>query len=164
MRDPLFLTVPIVALFRCRQSTNWCQINRYVLAHIGPRLQRPRNVTESSFGAKSMSRLDAISDWLNKARQAGFRISVLAANCGISEQHLRRYLEEKFKCAPHVWLMHLRLENAPELLSQGLQVKEVAAELGFRSAEHFSRSFKRHFKASPSNCHRATPLGKSQTR
>jgi AraC-like DNA-binding protein len=95
------------------------------------------------------SRLSQITDWPERAARTGFRISALAADCRVSEQHLRRYFEFEFGQPPHVWIMSLRLQEAPKLLAQGLQVKEVAGMLHFNTTEHFSSAFKKHYGISP---------------
>lgn len=95
------------------------------------------------------SRLDQVSDWAERAKRARFNLSALAADCHVSKQHLRRYIESRFGPPPHLWMMRQRLQEAPKLLEQGLQVKEVANKLHFNSAEHFSRTFKKQYHVSP---------------
>lgn len=95
------------------------------------------------------SRLGHITDLKERAARAGFHVSALASQCGVSEQHLRRYIESKFGQPPHIWMMNQRLRLAPKLLGQGLLVKEVSDKLGFKKASHFSREFKKHYGVSP---------------
>jgi AraC-like DNA-binding protein len=97
------------------------------------------------------SRLSRIKDWPVRTARAGFRISALAADCRVSEQHLRRYIRSEFGHPPHVWMMSQRLCQAPKLLEQGLMVKEVSDRLLFKNTEHFSRAFKRYYRVSPSS-------------
>lgn len=95
------------------------------------------------------SRLARIENWIERAQHAGFHISALAADCRVSERQLRRFVESEFGIPPHVWMMGLRLRGAPLLLRQRLLIKEVAYQLGFKSADHFSRVFKRQYGVGP---------------
>jgi AraC-like DNA-binding protein len=95
------------------------------------------------------SRLDRINDWEDRLVQARYRVAALAKLCGVSERQLRRYVESKFGQTPHVWTIVVRLEKAPQVLSQGELVKRVAIDVGFRQPAHFSREFKRHYGVSP---------------
>jgi len=96
-----------------------------------------------------MSRLDAITDWPERAARAKFRISALAVDCGVSERQLRRFIESKFRSPPHAWVLEQRLEKGRELLQQNLRLKEISQRLRFKSQAHFSREFKKHFGRSP---------------
>jgi len=95
------------------------------------------------------SRLNRITDWDTRARKAKYRVAALAKVCSITERQLRRFIHDRFGISPHVWMTRVRLEKSPAMLSQGKMVKEVAAEVGFMGANHFSREFKKRYKLSP---------------
>ena len=96
------------------------------------------------------SRLDRVSDWEVLAHESGYCARLLASRCGVSLRHLERYFHEKFSRAPRVYLKKLALNRAQELLERGFTVKEVAAQVGYKATEHFSRDFKRVFGVCPS--------------
>ena len=96
-----------------------------------------------------MSRLNAITDWIEKGRNAQYQATKLAALCRISESQLRRFFLERFSRPPQEWLNELRLWDALEILSQGHPVKYTASVLNFADATHFSHCFKRYFGRSP---------------
>jgi transcriptional regulator GlxA family with amidase domain len=66
--------------------------------------------------------------------------AVVAARSGLTECHLIRAFHLEFGFPPHAY--HLRLDEASELLSQGLSVSTVAYEYGFADQSHLSRKFK----------------------
>lgn len=101
-----------------------------------------------------MGRLDEISDWEERAARAKFQLSRLAADCHVSERQLRRHIEKTYRVPPHVWMMELRLRGAPGLLRRGARIKELADKLYFKSAEHFSHAFKKHYGVAPSSLRR----------
>ena len=47
-------------------------------------------------------------------------------------------------------LIDIRLEKAKQLLEEGGSIQEVAAEVGYEDAYHFSKLFKKHYGVSPS--------------
>jgi AraC-like DNA-binding protein len=96
------------------------------------------------------SRLDSVTDWEARAEPAGYRASVLANRCGVSERHLRRFLRLKFGKPPREWLAQVRLARAVASLQQTLLVKEAAFQAGFKDPAHFTRSFKQQYGVSPS--------------
>ncbi|GAB40279.1 AraC-like ligand-binding domain-containing protein [Gordonia sputi] len=65
-----------------------------------------------------------------------------------------RYIHKLFSSAgttPRVWLYAKRIDRAKRLLRQtDLSAAEIGAQLGFRDASHFSRTFSRHCGRSPS--------------
>ena len=104
---------------------------------------------------KGMSRLDAISDWENRARMAGYHARVLAEQVGVCERQLRRHFARQFQFPAQHWMERLRLGDAWPLLLAGEPVKSVAFRLGFKQPSHFSAAFKRAYGISPSACRSA---------
>jgi len=96
------------------------------------------------------SRLHRIQNWPELARQAQWSAALLAKQCKVSARTLERYFHEKMGVCPHAWLFEQRQRQAVELLRDGSSVKETAIILGYKSATHFSRDFKKHFGHSPS--------------
>lgn len=81
-----------------------------------------------------------------------FTVAALAKSIGLSTSHLKRLFKEGLQESPSAWILRRRLIRARELLSDPqLQVKMVAARLGFSSAAHFSNWFRQHHGATPSS-------------
>lgn len=73
---------------------------------------------------------------------------------GISLRYLHKLYQGEEETL-HSIVLHRRLDQAKQLLldpnHQGNNIEQIAYNLGFSSAPHFSRSFKKHFGASPSD-------------
>ena len=97
------------------------------------------------------ARLRKAIDLLN-AYELGTSIDLqhVAAQAGISLNHLTRLFRRDLHTTPHEYRDRLRIEYACGRLAQpGSRVKEVAIELGFKYLSHFSKWFKRHTGKSP---------------
>lgn len=67
----------------------------------------------------------------------------LAKLCNISEVYLRKLFNKHFKTTPKQYLCEIRLQNAKQLLSEGvLKISAIADECGFESSYNFCRFFK----------------------
>lgn len=95
------------------------------------------------------SRLDSVTDWTERAKLGGFKLSAIAVRLGVSPRHLRRYFWLRFRLSPKDWLQQHRMEAAKSLLDAEHTIKEVSAIVGFQNATHFSRAFKRTTGVSP---------------
>lgn len=74
----------------------------------------------------------------------------LAAQVGVSPNHLIRLFRKDLQTTPQQFWDRLRLEQARARLRQpDIRVKEVAIELGFKHLSHFSKWFKRHTGKTP---------------
>lgn len=74
----------------------------------------------------------------------------LARECGISEVYLRRLFARQLGTTPKQYVLHLRMNLARQLLSEGvLKVSAVAEQCGFSSAYHFCRAFRQANGLSP---------------
>jgi AraC-like DNA-binding protein len=83
------------------------------------------------------------SEWLEFAEASGFRAANLAAEIGVSQRQLERYVKRQFGRSPQRWLTELRMSKALLLIECMDSVKEVAYSLGFKQVSHFCREFKK---------------------
>lgn len=82
-------------------------------------------------------------------------LSRLAKRSGVSARHLQALFGETIGVAPHVHYMALRLGAARrKVIETKLAFADIAALTGFNSASAFSRSYRAHFRESPSETRR----------
>ncbi|MGK0270341.1 MAG: transcriptional regulator GlxA family with amidase domain [Cocleimonas sp.] len=75
----------------------------------------------------------------------------LADFVGLSVRQLERLFRVHLECTPMQYYIRLRLRNARRLLLQSeLSIYDVAISSGFKSAPHFSKSYKDMFDITPS--------------
>ncbi len=97
------------------------------------------------------SHLDFVGDWREPTREAKYRVSEMARLARCSRRCLDDFFRNRYHVSPKHWVDVLRRDDAPGLLAQGLQVREVASALGFASSSYFCRWF--------GACFGCTPLG-----
>ena len=100
------------------------------------------------------SHLDRINDWEARALEAKYRVDNLARNVSVTTRQLERYFLKTFDYHPKEWMENLRMKEALRLRRHGLLDKEIATQLGFKHASHFSRALRQNYKAQ-----RGKPIG-----
>ena len=95
------------------------------------------------------SRLEHIKDWDALAKPAKYRVHVLAVVLEVSPRQLERFFVENRGNCPRKWLREVRMRRAVELICMGRTMKEIATELDYESASHFSFDFKQYFGLAP---------------
>lgn len=108
--------------------------------------RHPSNVqTSLAFGTYLQCR-----NFLLRNYPALSSVSDAARACQVSVAYLTRLFQRFDQETPHACLTRLKMTQALQKLRQpGVAAKTVAAELGFKSAAHFSRAFKRHHGRTP---------------
>ena len=97
------------------------------------------------------SKLNLIADWTARAAVANYRIGTLAKSSGVCPRQLHRFFRDHTGMSPKAWLNDLRLAQARILLLRsGLNVSQVADQLGYKRVAHFSREFRKRFGITPS--------------
>ncbi len=97
------------------------------------------------------SRLDRVKDWAAVATGCGYQVHEVARRVGCSERQVERYFRKRFGVSPKGWMDSMRMGIATERILQGEMVKVVASELHFKQRPSFSKFFKRHEGAAPTN-------------
>lgn len=80
-------------------------------------------------------------------------IPAIAREATMSDFHFFRLFKNVFGITPHQYILQKRLSKAAELLQQGKSVSATALDCGFSDVFSFSKSFKKRFGYSPSECH-----------
>jgi AraC family transcriptional regulator len=84
-------------------------------------------------------------------RGSAVKVADLAARCLISPRHLDRRFKETTGETIHGYVRRFRLERAKSLLAADhMLLKDIAAELGFRTKSHFAADFRKQVGCTPS--------------
>ncbi len=82
--------------------------------------------------------------------EAGCGVAETARALGVSYPTLHRRFQASLGMSPKTYADQMRRARAEALLTGGLlTIKEIAAELGYHSASHFSHAFKRVYGVAP---------------
>lgn len=115
------------------------------------------------FDEKRVSRLRQMAKHTTGDAEAQLGLTALAAELGVSPQHLSGDIREKFGMSFQELLFYSRCERAARLLlGSELRIVEIAADCGFSDAKYLIKYFRRFFHATPSafrKAHRADGAG-----
>ncbi|WP_120512927.1 GlxA family transcriptional regulator [Photobacterium salinisoli] len=90
-------------------------------------------------------------DWLKRNLSKPITAKDVAEHCGLPLRTFQRRFKTQVGQTPHEYLQSLRMEAAQILLRDfGLSVQDVAEQVGYRDAHHFSTRFQQQFTLSPS--------------
>ncbi len=79
------------------------------------------------------------------------RVSQISHACGVSESYLYRIFSSQLNMSPKDYIFSCKMEYARNLLKeQTMTVTQIAQELGFANANHFSNAFFKHTGVRPS--------------
>jgi len=100
--------------------------------------------------SRALATFHRAKHWIERHYEHLRTVEQAARACHVEVAYLSRLFQRFGHTTPYRFLMWLKMNRATELLvDEGMLVKEVAAELEFADAFHFSRSFKRHYGLSP---------------
>ncbi len=115
--------------------------------------QAKRRRPERDGGGRRL-RLGPTVDLEALGRKAKYVVAVFAGLCGISERTLVRDMDADYQQTPSAWLAKLQIRDSIPRICEGTRIKDVATELHFKNATHFSRAFKRHSGCTPTQYYR----------
>lgn len=92
-----------------------------------------------------------VRDFLHCNYEKSCPLSDLALYVGTNECTLKRGFKEVFGCTVHNYLSNLRMMHAKhELLTTERTITEIAEEIGYKNATHFTAAFKKKYGMLPS--------------
>ena len=96
-------------------------------------------------------RLGPLADYLRANLATPITALDMAGVCGLSLSGFHRFFRQQAETSPMHYLKQMRLNEAAHLLlSTDLGLEEIADQVGFSNAFHFSREFKRGVGCPPS--------------
>lgn len=89
-------------------------------------------------------------EYLNQHFTENFPIEKLAEYVNFSPYYFSRLFKKQTGMSPHMYRIKLRIALASELLvSNNESIENISELCGFNSSQHFIRSFKKHYKCTP---------------
>lgn len=118
-------------------------------------LKRPGGQEQFSeplkYQLKSSNGMSNLVAHISSHLEADLSVEALARSVALSPRQLTRRCRELFAVSPAALVERFRLDAARERLTQrASRVDQVAASVGYRSAEVFQRAFERRFGLNPS--------------
>ncbi|GLX70629.1 helix-turn-helix transcriptional regulator [Paenibacillus glycanilyticus] len=108
-----------------------------------PEPQIPEDLHDAMLKAVENIRMQPEKHWVNKE---------IAASVGVSESHFYRLFRQTFGQSPSSFVERTRVEYAAQLLSHSpISITRLAADLEFKSSQHFSTVFKKVTGVTPSH-------------
>lgn len=100
--------------------------------------------------------LRRILDKMEAEVEKNLDLNALASESGYSRSHFLRLFRAGMGCAPHQWLIQLRVQRAKELLRKSDDsIIDIAAACGFSNHAHLSRTFRHFVGVTPSEYRRS---------
>jgi PAS domain S-box-containing protein len=94
--------------------------------------------------------LDRALAYIRENFRRGVSVKELADAVHVSPRHLHRKFVETFGTSPQAFIMKLRIQAACEALQkEGMQISEVARDLGFCDQSAFTQLFQKHVGLTP---------------
>ncbi|MDX1301531.1 GlxA family transcriptional regulator [Photobacterium sp.] len=90
-------------------------------------------------------------DWMKRNLSQSMTAQSVAIQCGLPLRTFNRKFKEQVGQSPHQYLQKIRMETAQQLLRDfGMSVQDVAEQVGYKDAYHFSTRFQQQFSITPS--------------
>jgi AraC-like DNA-binding protein len=107
----------------------------------------PRDRARGGLGSK---RRRLVIEFLYENCGSPLTLSELAGQAGLSVFHFSRAFRQEFGMAPYRYFLSLRIDRAKHMLAHSpCDIAEIGRQLGFSSASHFSRVFRRFTGLTP---------------
>ena len=90
-------------------------------------------------------------DWMKRNLSQPMTAQSVAIQCGMPLRTFNRKFKDQIGQSPHQYLQKIRMETAQQLLRDfGMSVQDVAEQVGYKDAYHFSTRFQQEFSLTPS--------------
>lgn len=89
-------------------------------------------------------------DWMKRHLSQPITAQRVATQCDLPLRTFNRKFKDQVGQSPHQYLQKIRMETAQQLLRDfGMSVQDVAEQVGYKDAYHFSTRFQQQFSLTP---------------
>ncbi|MDX8340446.1 AraC family transcriptional regulator [Draconibacterium sp. IB214405] len=124
-------------------------IELFIQAAGGTYLRVQNQAKKLSVHPDDLHTIEQVKIQLINSYQEPPTVADLVAQTGMSKSKLQRLFHAVYDTSIYQFIKNIRLENAMELLMQGLSVTEVGYDVGYSSIPNFSKAFKEQFQVLP---------------
>ncbi len=127
-------------------------VARELVMNLRPSGEGERPIDPSEYQPGIEDRLAELPAWITSRLRANLSVEVLAQRACLCPRHFTRLFKRTFRSTPANFVEQLRISEAERrLASERLSIENVAASVGFKSADVFRRAFERRIGMTPSN-------------
>jgi AraC-like DNA-binding protein len=88
--------------------------------------------------------------YIKDSLETNISLDELALNSSLSKYHFLRIFKSSTGITPHQYILNQKIERSKELILKGMNLSEVAFNLGFNDQSHFIKTFKKTYGYAPS--------------
>jgi AraC family transcriptional regulator, melibiose operon regulatory protein len=100
--------------------------------------------------SKDIPRLKQVLNYIHQNYSNKLTLDEIACSCNISKSECCRFFKKAMRQTPFEYLLKYRIQKSiPLLMSQELNITEIAESIGFISASYYSEIFRRLMHCSP---------------
>jgi transcriptional regulator GlxA family with amidase domain len=112
------------------------------------------------FQTRAIDRLTDLASWIASNPGSDLTVTALARRACLSPRHFVRRFKNAFGQPPGTFVQDHRLDEARRrLVAANLSIDAIAASVGFKSADAFSRAFRHRFRITPGRYRRGFGAG-----
>lgn len=94
-------------------------------------------------------KIERAKDFIDRYYKENITVNDISKNCHLSSFHFSRIFKTQTGFSPYDYLLKTRIEKSKKLLIDNFTINQIAYDTGFNSIEHFSYSFKKIEKLTP---------------
>lgn len=99
---------------------------------------------------KNVEKLFYLKQFLKENTNNNYTVQQLSIKTGLSENLIKTEFRKLFNCTVNTFFKQEKMNKAKQLLQQtDLPIYQIADDVGYKNATHFSAAFKRFFKVNP---------------
>lgn len=99
--------------------------------------------------SEEMKRITPAIEYIRNNLESTIKLEVLSTVCCLSVSHFCKIFKEVMNLTPNQFILRERMNLSSKLIHSGIEVKCVAAKVGFYDDAHFCRVFKSFFGVTP---------------
>jgi len=108
-------------------------------------------MTQIHLSNNDISRVQEADAIIRQSIKTHFTIAELAQKVGLPEKRLKKIFKQVYGLGLYAHLRTLRLQRARQLLMEGVAIRVIIREIGYKSESHFSIAFTKFFGQTPAS-------------